>query len=368
MENMRMNKWVNIALAAVLLCLMLGAGCGRTVTTTVVETGTVTSTILSTTTVTVQPAPQLTLEVTSPQNGETFDVNVQKVSGIVSDPAAIIKVNGMDACVSQDGSFYGFADLPRGDSVIEVLAIRGDDNISQEVAVTFNPPLAVYLDLPQTSAGVDYRITPVTVTGAVNYPQASVTVDGNPVEVASDGTFTTQVMLKPQTTSGGMVHVTGFSATATLDGQTSSYSWALSVSDTGAIFIAPGQGILHSSIQSFPDEIKLQAGESQTAEGLLQTRVDAWPTGSISYSVSYGLNGALSSVSTEPVPLPDGLKVNVMPADFTLYPCTIYTPLILVEAAPQLPPGEYYVTILSRGPWLSNFTLRIVVTEPAATT
>jgi hypothetical protein len=130
---MRMNKWGNITLVAILLCLV-ASGCSQTVTATVVETDTITSTVTSTVTHT---APQLALEITSPQNGETFDVNVQKVSGTVSDPTAEVKVNGMDAYVAQDGSFYGLVDLPRGDSVIEVLAIRGDDSISQEVNVTF---------------------------------------------------------------------------------------------------------------------------------------------------------------------------------------------------------------------------------------
>jgi hypothetical protein len=165
-----------------------------------------------------------------------------------------------------------------------------------------------------------------------------------------------------------VIQGSGFFATATLDDQTSSYSWVVSISDTGAIFMAPGQGILHSSMQSFPNEIQLQAGESRTVEGWLQTRVDFWPTDSLLYSIGYGTDYSFSPEGMDIVPLPDGLKVSVMPAEFTLYPYTTYTPLILVEAAPQLAPGEYYVTLLSRGPWLSNFTMRIVVTAPAAAT
>jgi proline racemase len=164
---MRIRGFTHLALAAVLLCL-LASGCSRTVTATIIETGTVTSTVTSTATVTV---PQLALEITSPQNGDAFNVNVQKVSGTVSDPTAEVKVNGADAFVAQDGSFYGLVDLPRGESVIEVIAIRGDDSISQEVTVTFNPPLAVYLDLPETSADVDYRITPLPLPAPSTIPR-----------------------------------------------------------------------------------------------------------------------------------------------------------------------------------------------------
>jgi hypothetical protein len=132
--------------------------------------------------------------------------------------------------------------------------------------------------------------------------------------------------------------------------------------------MAPGQGILHGSKFTFPNGIQLQAGESQTVEAWIQTGIDFWPTDSISYLVSYGTDYSFYPEDMDIVPLPEGLNVSVMPAEFILYPYTTYMPLILVEAAPQLPPGEYYVTIMSIGPWISPITTRIVVTAPAAAT
>lgn len=83
MENMWMNKWVSIALAAILLCLMLGAGCGRTVTTTVIETVTVTSNIITTTTVTTSSPPAY--QTTSPYEWlvQVWEQDTLMGSGIV---------------------------------------------------------------------------------------------------------------------------------------------------------------------------------------------------------------------------------------------------------------------------------------------
>ena len=121
--NSSKSRLIHIGLAAILLCPVL-AGCVNT---------TNLSTVKSPST-SVTP---LTLLIISPQDSETFNSNLQKVSGIVSDPTSVVTVNGTEAYVSQDGSFFGYADLPKGESVISVIATRRGNAVSRELTVAF---------------------------------------------------------------------------------------------------------------------------------------------------------------------------------------------------------------------------------------
>ena len=53
----------------------------------------------------------LAVNIYSPEDGACFNVNVQKAVGAVSYPEATVLINGTEAKVSQDGSFYAYIDL-----------------------------------------------------------------------------------------------------------------------------------------------------------------------------------------------------------------------------------------------------------------
>jgi hypothetical protein len=56
-------------------------------------------------------------------------------------------------------------------------------------------PLAVSVDQPQPERGIDYTTEPLTVTGRVSNPEATVTVNDINAEVSEDGHFSAQIQL-----------------------------------------------------------------------------------------------------------------------------------------------------------------------------
>jgi hypothetical protein len=48
----------------------------------------------------------LSLQIDSPEDGAEFNVNIQKVSGTVSDPKATVWIDDVESKVAQDGTFY----------------------------------------------------------------------------------------------------------------------------------------------------------------------------------------------------------------------------------------------------------------------
>jgi len=103
----------------------------------------------------------LSLQIDSPEDGAEFSVNVQKVSGVVSDPEATVRINDIEAKVDRDGAFYAYIDLTKGENTIEAGATRGNDTHSETITVSFSPELAVYSDLPpenESSLMLDWKI------------------------------------------------------------------------------------------------------------------------------------------------------------------------------------------------------------------
>jgi hypothetical protein len=257
-------------------------------------------------------------------------VNVQKVAGTVSDPTASVKINNIEAWVAQDGSFVAFIELPVGPDNLNVSATLGTETVSQVLTVTFTPPLAVFLDYIQPSPGVNYLITPATFTGYVNDPQASVTVDGKPVVVAADGTFTAQVMLNLWPSGAGVVH--GTSVTATLGDQTDTDGVGIGVTENGSVMYSPGNG-LNRMMNSYFEEntITLKAGESTIIYGNIQPQKSIQSSTPLDFQVIY--------------PVANGIIVLVQPANFTLYPEEIYQVSAVIQTSPSLPPGQYRITV-----------------------
>lgn len=61
--------------------------------------------------------------------------------------------------------------------------------------ISGNGPLAVSVDQPQPEAGIDYTTTPLTVTGRVSNPEATVTVNDTTAEVSENGYFSARIQL-----------------------------------------------------------------------------------------------------------------------------------------------------------------------------
>ena len=275
-------------------------------------------------------AEPLVLQVTSPEDGAEFSVNVQKVSGIVSDPEAAVQINGTEAKVAQDGAFYAYIELSEGENTIKAKVMRGKDTYSETIAVTFVPELAIYIDL-ETEGGVDHRITPVTVTGWVSDTKAIVTVDGKQVQVAEDGSFSTQVQLKEGSK--------GVEAVATLDGKEDSMSYLIGLSPEGKILRVPGWSIFYMSKGHYENDVQLKAGETKSLDFTLYTKNDIrWPS-QFSYEI-YKVGGEYEE---DKLPMPDGLEMFMEPSSFMAYHNTVYRFSIMVETVPELAPGEYFI-------------------------
>ena len=163
--------------------------------------------------------PSLTVEVTSPMDGASFTESPVTVSGTVSDPEATVTVNGEDVEVAKDGSFSTQVELTEGENVIEAAAVLGEQKVSKSITVTYAPVApALSLEIASPQDGAELTESPVTVDGTVSDPEATVTVNGEDVEVAEDdchcgfrGSFSTDVEL-----SEGENTIT---VTATLEGQ-----------------------------------------------------------------------------------------------------------------------------------------------------
>lgn len=314
---MRKSRFIYIAVTGILLFPLLLTGCARNATsstapdpsippTTMTVTAptplTASSTPTSPYTTVTSPDGLFSMELTSPQDGSTTHVNVQRVAGIVSNPAALVKVNDVQAWVAPDGSFVAFIELPVGTDNLNVVASSGADTVSQEMSVTFTPPLAIFLDYFQPSPGVNYLVTPAILTGYVNYPEASVTVGENPAVVSPDGSFTAQVMLNAWGSGGGVLQ--GTSAVATLGDQTDSDGWGIGVSENGNVIYSPGNGINRMMTSYFEEStITLKAGESTLIYGTIQTfkSIDA-PT-PVELQVNYPVSNSIV-VQLQPLPSP----------------------------------------------------------------
>jgi Glucodextranase, domain B len=301
----------------------------------------------------------LTLEITSPVNGTVTNNNQQLVEGNVTDPKAEVTINGTPAEVSSDGSFIGYVDLPRGKSTVEVVAARGDDSAQASIEATFNPPLALFLDSPATPQGIDYRITPVTFTGFVNYPEASVTVDDTPVKVADNGTFSIQLMLHVWGPTGGK----GTSAKATLGEQTDTDGWGIGVSpETGNAGFAPGQGLNRMANIDFEQRsIQMEAGTTAVIPGTFRMLKSVKVPIPAAYDIYRIELKETQSTTQTASPMPDGFKVRLEPANSTLYPNATYKFSLVFETESTLKPGQYLINLLWLTPGNSYISFLLTV-------
>ena len=299
--------------------------------------------------VTYNPPPagtvtgSLSLKIDSPEHGTEHKVNLLKVSGTVSDPEAVVVVNGIEAKVAEDGTFYAYIELAEGENDIKAVAVRDMAKSSETINVTFSPPLAIYLDYPEEwEFGVDYSKTPITVHGAVSNPKAMVQVNGAVVDVLPDGRFSTQVQLA--------VGSNGIAAVATLGKESDSWVIGIIVSPEGWLQCPPGGsgvGWRYGSSLFCDESITLGPGETKLLDVTLEVKKPCHGLGP--WEVSYTLFRVAREYGYDEIPMPEGLKVSMEPTRFAAYPNAVYHSAITIKTTPELAPGEYWFRFEAEG-------------------
>ena len=135
---------------------------------------------------------KLTLEITSPQDNAEVTGSSTIVSGVVSDAAAVVTVNGNQVETSEDGTFSVPVELRYGENTITVNA-TAEDSEPVTRTVTITRVLTLQVVSPQDNAEVTE--SPIIIKGIVSDPSAVVTVDGLEIELADNGTFSTSLEL-----------------------------------------------------------------------------------------------------------------------------------------------------------------------------
>ncbi len=134
----------------------------------------------------------LALEITSPEDNAEVMLSPIIVSGTVSDPLASITVNDREVRVGEDGTFSTPVELDYVKNTIVVKAtVEGQEPVTKTVTVS----RVLVLELTSPRYRVEVTEGQATITGTVAPPSATVTVNGQEVEVAGDGTFSTTVEL-----------------------------------------------------------------------------------------------------------------------------------------------------------------------------
>lgn len=273
------------------------------------------------------PDDGMTLKVDSPQNNTEYRVNVIPVTGTISDPLATLVVNGMEAAVDEDGSFQGYTVLNEGENNIKIMAIKDLVKTTKNIIVTFTPALIVYL-YDQPEQDVDYTKEPMTFIGKVNKPEASVTVDGQDVSVAPDGSFTAQVLLKEGSNQ--------IKAVATI-GDERDEAYIIYRVENGILLTVPGYSHFFDASSKFEQAITLEAGEIKRLNLELESRKDGpgrfYVRRLVHVEGEYGLM---------PLPWPKGLNVYLEPSEFIAYPNTTYSVDLVFKTTPELITGTYY--------------------------
>lgn len=276
-------------------------------------------------------AEPLVLQITSPADGVGVNTNLVTVTGQVSPAGAEVIIDGQKALVNESGEFHGYSLLSEGSNVIRIEASVGNQTSEKSIVVGFSPPLAIYIDSPDFS-GADYSTSPITATGRVSNPAATVTVNGFPAVVSSDGEFSAQVQLK----SGNH----GVVATASLGDQTDTMGFYFTMMADGMLMPNPGQ--IHLFNEDYEWVNRLEAGSTYTQEMVLSIGKSTREPATFSYHLTPVVN--VNDKHT-PVPWPEGLEVSIEPASFQVYPNAAYSSLMVVKAAPNLASGEYLFQI-----------------------
>ena len=270
----------------------------------------------------------LSIEINTPEDGAALNTNLVKVKGIISNPKATVLINGQEAQIKDDGSFYTYLELEEGENIIKAVARLGSKSTEASVDVIFTPSLFVILSLPD-NINDPFTGVPITVEGYVFPHEAAVTVKGNPVSVDEAGFFNTQINLH----QGNNI----IQAVATLDDQMDTDQWTILV-ENGIIGFPPGQGMGRYTEIDFIHSVQIGVDQLGVLNINAEIRKDIWKPGYISFYIF-----RVEAVYKEnEIALPEGMTISIEPAEFKIYPNTVYSITLTIRTSSKTPPGEYY--------------------------
>lgn len=218
-----------------------------------------------------------------------------------------------------------------GNRVLEPVIIERDRRTIYQYPypLTSSCPLAIYLDSPHLNANEPAPSGPVLVTGWVNKPQASITVNGVAVQVNSDGDFSSKVQFR----EGNNI----IQAVAMLDDQVDTMGWTVMVDD-GIISFPPGQGLHYLSELRLEHLIEVNAGWTKISYIDFETRKEFREPVKYAYAITF-VGKEYSEIT---IPLPEGLEVTIKPPWFIGCPNNTYRSALTVETKSTLTAGDYW--------------------------
>jgi len=88
-------------------------------------------------------APELSIEITSPEDGAELTESLADVTGTVSDNTSTITVNGVEVEVDDEGTFSAQVELAEGENTIEAVATLGEESAQDSITVIYTQPAPI---------------------------------------------------------------------------------------------------------------------------------------------------------------------------------------------------------------------------------
>jgi hypothetical protein len=291
-------------------------------------------------------SPPLELKIDYPIDGSTLRTNLIKVIGEVSNPEAIVKINGSAVPLSND-TFSEFLQLEEGSNQITIAANIKKQVIEKTINVTFVPVVAVFLSTPQVISN------PIIMDGYVFPPLGSVKVNDNPVVVDEYGKFSSQIQLS----KGSNV----IRATAEYAGSEDNDTITIPVQNGIAEFPL-GKGLANLDRLEFDNFVSIKAGQSMVLNITHDIRKGVRaPT-----EYLYGFTPVANEYGEEELPLPAGMNISLVPAKIKVYPNTKYPLELSIQTEQDTPTGDYWIKLYRSndgGIKLTNRWIKITVTD-----
>ncbi|MEA1958286.1 MAG: hypothetical protein U9N44_01240 [Chloroflexota bacterium] len=291
----------------------------------------------------------LSITITYPADSTVCKNNLLNITGMVSDPSAIVvihnyfKVNNspsgdsITVPIDKDGGFSGYVELTEGENTIEVSATLSSKKASDSIKVYHcEIPLAITIQ-ENGSYGIDYTKTPLPIYGVVTAPDATVTINNQPVTVSADGTFHDAVQLS--------VGQNVIEAKAVKGDEEDSWIIPLDLDENGILGYVPGTGSLYLSRITLDNSITVKRGESKNLEITLQADKDL--PGLKPKTLSHTVYLVDDIYSTNTLPLPKGMSLSISPSSLTVFPKTIYNTTLIIKTTNELEPGTYFLLLNS---------------------
>jgi hypothetical protein len=285
-------------------------------------------------------------------DGKEIRVNLIKFTGIAPSTGSTVTINDIPATMNNDGTYYAYLDVNPGKNIIEIKTNSYGAKTSEQIAITFTPPVTIFLHYPwpPPSPAPDYTKVPLDMIGYVNNPAAKVEINGNKVAANSDGSFSSRIQLKQGNNS--------IKAVATLGNDSDTDGYILPVGENGGLS-GPQPFLIHSPYSyayilggsttggSPPYSSTYQIGIGKTVQEDVQLLIKKTDYGDISPGSYFKpVVTRTSGVRTgDTLPVLPSLTVEFLPPAFRQYERIEYQTFMVIKAGPDLVPGNYYFTV-----------------------